>query len=147
MTEFIADGKFMALRAEAQETNMLLREILKALQSSNAQAEPAQQGLVRKPPPTPKVPKEAVGKATVETVEEVDTGKADAAEYLVPSDRVVRPAKADDSAKADPWNKTEPVEMATRAPSPQDEQGAQPPAVPKRGQTLTGQAETGSRGR
>lgn len=164
MTEFIADSKFMALRAELQEQSMLLREILKAMQSSGAPAATSAKPEAKTPkaPPKPKVPKEAVGEATVETltgqaVEQVDTGKP------VPNQPLQGgPEGTGDDAKPYPWgtpqdapDKAEPVEMATRLPSAAEEQGAQPPAVPRRGQTLTpklrtgepGQAETGSRGR
>lgn len=189
--EFIADSKFMALRAELQEQSMLLREILKALQSSGAPATftTTSAKAEAKAPPKPKVPKEAVGEATVETVQTVDTGKpvpnqregtgddakpypwgtpqdapdtgkaepptfvteddeevppiGDTGVYLVPEGKTLKP-KAD---AAKPEAKTEPVQMATRLPSLSEEQGAQPPAVPKRGQTLTGQAETGSTNR
>lgn len=132
MTEFISDGKFMAMRAELQEQSMLLREILKALQSSGAPAATSAKPEA-KAPPTPKVPKEAVGTATVETltgqaVEQVDTGKP--YPWGTPQDA---PDKAD-AAK----DKTEPVQMATRLPSAAEEQGAQPPIVPRRGQTQTG---------
>lgn len=148
--EFISDGKFMALRAELQEQSMLLREILKAMQSAPA---PAQAVASAKPeaktpgsplgPKAPAIPKEAVGKATVETVQEVDTGKTD--QWGAQGAPPPKGYDAPDAAKGEDKTLTgqaEPVQMATPAPSPQDEQGAQPPAVPRRGQT-----ETGSRGR
>lgn len=146
MTEFISDGKFMAMRAELQEQSMLLREILKALQSSRPEgSRPAATSAKpeAKAPPTPKVPKEAVGTATVETltgqaVEQVDTGKP--YPWGTPQD-------APDAASSEPLGygsgktpayKTEPVEMAVQPPSVAEEAGAQPPIVPRRGQTQTG---------
>lgn len=55
------EGQYMAMIAEARETNSLLKQILEALQKQSA--------------PSVDVPAEAVGPVTVETVDVVDAPK------------------------------------------------------------------------
>lgn len=155
MTEFIADSKFMALRAEAQETNSLLREMLKVLQAGAATPakEAAPRPVPKKKPAdepirpeaflsdnlnelmalTPEqirakkgIPPEAVGKATVETVEQVDTGKTDE----VFGGELYGPDEGGKPGKADNKQPQAPVEMAVQPPT----------FAPQTGQTETGSA-------